>query len=192
MRCVALDPLVYAQDLTQPAHEYLERAFGDSFMGVVYLARRGDDDRVKVGYSRRLLHRTQAFLRDCPSPVCYEAIIPGGQPVEKWLLRRHERRHVLLGWHEDAQALIEDAQDIARRQREHFAVMTLREATVAAIRDVDPILRDLERLYRNGATFDTIAQISGLTPAEVRARVDHARALGFDLRHRRDYSSRSS
>lgn len=169
-------------------NEQLERAYG-RVPPVVYFLQRRPDGPVKIGAASRLVGRFEAFYRASPDLIIVRAVIPGGQPLEHWFHARHASVRVFGEWYEPG-PVIREAADFARRHRDAYeGDLTL--ATVSVLREFDPVLADIERLYRNGTPATRIAVMAGLSQGELRARLDKMRALGFDVHPRLAFAPRA-
>jgi hypothetical protein len=180
-------PLECAIRDTQPARARLERIYG-RVPPVVYFVQREPDGPVKIGRAQRLAGTVAGFYAGGLT-VLVRAVIPGGQPLEHWFHRRYAPRHRGAEWYGDSEAIVADARWFGDVHA--FAHLGgSDDATVRALRMLDPFLADFERLYRNGATHAQLAAAASLTASQARDTVERMRALGFDLPARRSYGRR--
>lgn len=193
MQTVDLPTLHAARNCVRASEDELRSWLG-SLDRVVYFVQRRVDGPIKIGTSARMTFRVDAFLRDSPDPVILRALVPGGQPLESWFHRRHRTagRHLRNEWFEHADTIVDDAYAFTAAMRsEYEASEDLSAATAHAVCAVDQETADLVTLYRNKVTLRAIGELSGMAPAQVRARIEHLRRLGFELGCRRVYASRS-
>jgi hypothetical protein len=159
---------------------------------VVYFVQRRPDGPIKIGHAHRLAVRFEAFYRACPDPVIARAVVPGGQPLEHWFHRRHTPRSLFNEWYDQAESIVEDATRIADMHiAAHAECGDIAEAMRVVLRQVDPVIADVERLYRNGAPLVEIAKLAGGSRGEMNALVHKMRALGFEMKYRNARTSRS-
>lgn len=159
---------------------------------VVYFVQRREDGPVKIGHAVRIAERLQAFAGASPEPVILRAMVPGGKPLEHWFHRRHAEWRSPGNWYAPAEGVVADARVFAMRHLVCFEYFR-REITAAslqALRELDPVMADVERLYRNGTSKQAIAEMAGMTAGGVRVLVDQMRRLGFDMAYRNMYAPR--
>lgn len=170
----------------------LEELYGTRFIPTVYFVQWNVEGPVKIGYSTSFLTRVETLQTTSPEPLIVRALVPGGQAHEHWFHRRHKDQHRRLEWYAPAGPVLEDAERYAELCVEaNERLGDLRQAQCDAIRELDPILGDLERLYMSGVKIGEIARFAGVSSGTVRSWINSMRAMGFFLPYRRSYASRS-
>lgn len=127
--------------------------------------------------------RLEALQSACPLSLTLRALLPGRQPHEHYLHRRFAAQQQRGEWFEPGEPVVEFAGRL-HDALERADALDVRVAIVEALRELDPELCDLERLWRNGATYREIGELTGHSQGQLRSRIDHMRALGFPLPYR--------
>lgn len=171
-----------AMSETAAARDRLTGIYG-RVPAVVLFTQREPDGPVRIGRALRLAGRVAELHREAPGPVIVAAVVPGGQALERWFALR------LMG--AGPRHAIVFARNAGARHEHHWeATGDPARAMTAAVRDLDPFLAGVERLYLDGARYVDLMAATGLTLPQTQKTVERMRSLGFDLPHRINYGRR--